>query len=193
MTSPDLDGAFGVHEAAARIGRYRWTEERLFEVLGGWVASVPELDVKRCLGTQSHHHAWHAELWVGCLPQLGDTTPDQLTAAANDEMVAFMTALAEPDGADQTIERLVGVYRVLVPRTIAAYAYHLDHTRPIADGPVIRTLRIVLQDELDDWREGEALVQSLLVGPEEVRRASERQAALEALMVAAGGIAGRTG
>ena len=30
---------------------------KLFEALGGWVATVPELDVKMRFGTHCYHHA----------------------------------------------------------------------------------------------------------------------------------------
>ena len=62
---------------------------RLFEALGGWVATVPELDVKMRLGTHCYHHAWHAELWHKRLPELREMNPDRLTVPANDEMVAL--------------------------------------------------------------------------------------------------------
>ena len=53
-----------VEESARRVGTYKWIEMRLFEALGGWVATVPELDVKLVLGRHCYHHAWHAELWT---------------------------------------------------------------------------------------------------------------------------------
>ena len=40
-----IPGIFDVEESARRVGNYKWVEMRLFEVLGGWVATVPELDV----------------------------------------------------------------------------------------------------------------------------------------------------
>src|SRR5262249_2295755 len=39
----ELPGLFTVEESARRVGNYKWTEMRLFEVLGGWVATIPEL------------------------------------------------------------------------------------------------------------------------------------------------------
>jgi hypothetical protein len=48
----------------------------------------------------------------------------------------------------------------------------------------------MLQDEFEDWREGEMLLQSLIETPEEVERATRRQAELEQLILAAGGVAG---
>jgi hypothetical protein len=54
----------------------------------------------------------------------------------------------------------------------------------------MRSLRFALQDEQEDWRDGEMLLQSLISTPEHVDRAAAHQVALEKLMVAAGGITG---
>jgi hypothetical protein len=186
----ELPGAFTVEETARRVGGYKWVEMRLFEALGGWVATVPELDVKMRLGTHCYKHAWHSELWHKRLPELREMNPERLTAPANDEMVTFMTAVAEPEAADQTIEKLVGVYRVLIPHKVAAYTYHLNNTSTITDAPTIRSLKMILADEMEDWRDGEMLIQSLLETPAEVRRAADHQARLESLVLVAGGIVG---
>src|SRR5438445_43045 len=60
----ELPGLFDVEETARRVGNYKWIEMRLFEALGGWVATVPELDVKMRLGTHCYHHAWREALIV---------------------------------------------------------------------------------------------------------------------------------
>lgn len=186
----ELPGAFSVEESARRVGAYKWVEMRLFEALGGWVATVPELDVKLHLGTHCYHHAWHAELWHKRLPELREMDPERLTAPANDEVAAALEAIAAPQGPDETLEKLVGVYRVLLPHKIAAYTYHLNSTSTITDAPTIRSLRFALQDELDDWRDGEMLIQSLLRDADDVERAAAHQASIEKLLHAAGGIAG---
>lgn len=186
----ELPGAFTVEDSARRVGHYKWIEMRLFEALGGWVATVPELDVKMRLGTHTYHHAWHAELWHKRLPELREMNPERLTVPPNDELVAFVDALTEPEAPELTLEKLVGVYRVLIPRKIAAYTYHLNATSTITDAPTIRSLKFILQDEMEDWRDGEMMIQSLIEGLAEVKRAADRQAALEVLIDAAGGIAG---
>jgi hypothetical protein len=117
--------------------------------------------------------------------------PERLTVPANDDFAAFVDAVREPEAPELTIEKLVGVYRVLIPRFIAAYTFHLNATSTITDAPTIRSLRFVLQDEFDDWRDGEMLLQSLVDTPEKVERATRRQAELEALVVRSGGVAGR--
>ena len=68
-------------ESARRVGNYKWVEMKMFEALGGWVATVPELDVKMRLGTHCYKHAWHAELWHKRLPELREMNPDRLTRA----------------------------------------------------------------------------------------------------------------
>jgi hypothetical protein len=184
-----LPGLFDVEETARRVGNYKWAEMKLFEALGGWIATVPELDVKMRLGTHCYHHAWHAELWHKRLPELREMNPERLTVPAQG-MEAFVAALTEPEDAGLTIEKLVGVYRVFIPRFIAAYTFHMNNTSEITDAPTIRTLKLALQDEFEDWRDGEMMLQSLIETPEEVERAAAHQARLEALMVTAGGIAG---
>ena len=186
----ELPGAFTVEESARRVGHYKWIEMRLFEALGGWVATVPELDVKLRLGTHCYHHAWHAELWHKRLPELREMNPDRLTLPANDELVTFVEAMTAPEAPGDTIEKLVGVYRVLIPHKIAAYTFHLNNTSTITDAPTMRSLKFALADEFEDWRDGEMLIQSLTETPEHIDRATAHQAKLEKLMLAAGGIAG---
>ncbi|MBK5222146.1 MAG: hypothetical protein JJE52_04585 [Acidimicrobiia bacterium] len=186
----ELPGSFTVEESARRAGNYKWIEMRLFEALGGWIATVPELDVKMRLGTHCYHHAWHAELWHKRLPELREMNPERLAVPPNEQMERFVEALTEPEAADLTIEKLVGVYRVLIPHKIAAYTYHLNNTSTITDAPTIRSLKFILHDEMDDWRDGEMILQSLIETPDDVRRAAERQVELETILVAAGGICG---
>ena len=186
----ELPGIFSVEESARRIGNYKWAEMRLFEALGGWVATVPELDVKIVLGRHTYHHAWHAELWHKRLPELREMNPDRLTLPANAAFERFMDAVREPEAPEHTIEKLVGVYRVLIPRFIGVYTYHLNGTSTIADAPTIRSLKFILQDEFDDWRDGEMLLQSLIDTPEKAERAARRQQELEVLYLGSGGIAG---
>ncbi|MEM9134336.1 MAG: hypothetical protein AAGE88_18455 [Actinomycetota bacterium] len=186
----ELPGAFSVEETARRVGHYKWIEMRIFELMGGWVATVPELDVKLRLGTHCYHHAFHSELWHKRLPELREMNPERLTDPPNPEMEAFVEALGAPEAAGETIEKLVGLYRVLLPHLIAAYTYHMNNTSRITDAPTIRSLNFCLMDDMEEWREGEMIIQSLITTPEEADRAAARHAELTKLMLAAGGVAG---
>jgi hypothetical protein len=186
----ELPGLFSVEETARRVGHYKWVEMKLFELMGGWVASVPELDIKLRLGTHCYHHAFHSELWHRRLPELREMNPERLTVPANPALEAFVQALAEPEGADLTIEKLVGLYRVLLPHMIAAYTYHRNSTSAITDAPTIRALEFCLDDDMEEWREGEMILQSLIRTPDEVARAARHQMMLANLMLEAGGVTG---
>ncbi len=184
-------GALPLEESARRMGAYRWVESRLFEILGAWVATVPELDVKATLAVHAREHAWHAELWHEHLPRAGKMSPEGLTRPTNEDVANLFTAMAEPegggnDGTGRTIEKLVGAYRVLVPRMVVAYSAHLAACSAITDGPVIRALRLIVRDELEGWARGEAMIQSLLGTEAQVRRAADRQASLESMIAGAG-------
>ena len=186
----ELPGAFNVEETARRVGHYKWIEMKLFEALGGWIATVPELDVKMSLGTHCYKHAWHADLWNKRLPELREMNTDRLTVPPNDHLVEFVAAMTEREAPELTIEKLVGVYRVLIPHKIAAYTYHLNSTSSITDAPTQRSLSFALHNEFEDWRDGEMLIQSMLDTDEAVDRATAHQNRLEKLMRTAGGIAG---
>ncbi|HSH59852.1 MAG TPA: hypothetical protein VK988_09485 [Acidimicrobiales bacterium] len=179
-----------LRESARRMGAYRWVESRLFDVLGAWAISVPELEVKPILAAHAREHAWHAELWRDQLPTAGGMTPATLTSSPNEGIDAFFAALVAPHGPERTIERLVGAYRVLVPRMIAAYSAHLGVASGVSDGPVIRVLRLVLRDEVEAWSAGEAVIQALLGSETQVRTAAVHQGRLEWMIADAGGVAG---
>ncbi len=186
----ELPGRFSVEETAKRVGHYKWVEMKVFEMMGGWVATVPELDIKLRLGTHCYHHAFHSELWHKRLPELREMNPDKMTVPPNPEFETFIEALMAPEAADQTIEKMVGLYRVLLPHLIAAYTFHKNNTSTITDSPTIRSIDFCLQDDMEEWREGEMVVQSLLETDEQVDRAAAHQAKLTKLMLAAGGVAG---
>lgn len=187
-----MSSAFTIDEAARRIGTYQWLEMRLFEVLGGWVEVVPELEAKMMLARHCYHHAWHAQLWHKVLPRLPDDVGERPRVATNQYMEALVRALRDQRRPDSTIERLVGVYRVLLPNAIATYRAHLSSASEVTDGPTNRCLGLALADERADMREGEALLESLIAtesltgsltetAPRR-RQASDHQRMLEAIL-----------
>lgn len=187
-TAPRPDaGALPLLESARILGGYRWLEARLFEVLGGWVRSTEAPALKVLLDDHAHQHAWHAELWLARLPSLRELSPDEVTAPPSDALAGAVDAVA---AAPSAIERLVGVHRVLLPRLVTTYESHLARTDPVADGAVARTLRLILADEREAWQAGEAALQALLVDAGAVAAAADHQRAVEAAVVAAGGVGG---
>jgi hypothetical protein len=151
-----------LEQSATLLGAYRWIELRSFELLGGWVTSTSELEVKLCFAEQSHHHAWHASLWADRFPVLSHLDRDRYLAPPGDAWPAFLDQLnGRPTG---TAERLIGLYQVLIPAKLALYHHHLQVASAVADGPIIRSLRQVIQDENADLQSGTALIGSVLAG-----------------------------
>ncbi|MBW3580244.1 MAG: hypothetical protein KY447_04460 [Actinobacteria bacterium] len=176
-----------LQEIDRRVARFVWVEQRRFEVLGGWAATVAEPDVKALLATQAHHHAWHASLWEGHLPRRSGHDRTDAAAPGDDALRTFVDALRLPDA---TLERLVGAYRVVAAHAIAAYTAHLERSTGLGDAAVARTCRLVVTDQLDDWRQGEKVLQSLLHAGDDVDRAGRHLVHLERLLLDAGGFAG---
>ena len=70
MSDHPLRGEFSVAASAARVRQYRYVEERLMRLLGGWIALTPELQAKLLLGRHVWDCAQHADLWGRRLPEL---------------------------------------------------------------------------------------------------------------------------
>jgi len=173
-------------EAARLAGGHRWVEGRLFEILGGWVASTAEVDAKLLFDRHSQHHAWRADQWWDRLPLLADVDRDALVVAPSAAVADAVDALAEVAAARSevagAVTRLAGVYRVALPRLARAYQRHRSQSSPASDGATIRTLDLLLPDVAADWREGEFLLQKLLVDEAAVETAAATVARLERLM-----------
>jgi len=193
--------ALPIHLAAHLVGAYRWTEHRLFELTGAWAAEVPVPAVQVHLAGAAGQHAWHAELWAERLPVLDGVDPEALTRPLGPAMGPLLAALAgdpaaapapapagDPaaSGGHGVVQRLTGLYRVVMPRLLTSYALHLTRVVPATDGPTIRALTLVSRDDLELWRAGEALLQEVLRRPHDVAVAAAVQQRLESVVVAEG-------
>jgi hypothetical protein len=158
--SPEVPGDFiDLISVAYRLGGLRWVEERLFEVVGGWVPMVVEPGVKGRLASISLHHGWHVELLAGVLPSLPNVeglTPDGFTVApASDDdgglgrLVADTRALPGDAPAGDRLEHLRD--RAL-PALVDGYRSLASGLSPVGDGPAIRVLGVIERDLLDDQR-----------------------------------------
>ncbi|CAN5144191.1 hypothetical protein BH24ACT1_BH24ACT1_08930 [soil metagenome] len=176
--------SLSLEETDRSVVGYRWLECRRFELLGAWVASTVELEVKQALVRHSHHHAWHASLWEQHLPHRSAYQAPAAGRPGDGGLAVCVKVLAGADGPKTTVERLAGAYRVVAARAVAAYARHLGRTSEVSDPALARTCRLVLADQLDDWREGEALLQSFLDSDDRIERAAVSQAELEKLALA---------
>ena len=193
--------------SAALVGEYRWIEHALYRLLGEWVTDMPIAAVQVHLDAQSMRHAWHAQLWAERLPVRAGDDPDGWTQPSGPSTALF-TALSgaappvegpgstwPPAGEDVVgplgaLPRLAGLYRVVLPRLVTTYQRHLEVVSPVTDAPVARALRLVLNDEIEDWQAGERLVERLVSRPHDVAAVYESLQRLEAVVVGAGATSG---
>jgi hypothetical protein len=168
-------------EAVRLVGGHLWAESRLFETIGGWVASTDEPEAKLLFDRHSQHHAWRAQQWWDRLPVLADIERERLIQPPTPAAAGAGAALA---GLDGTVPRLAGAYRVALPRLFAAYHRHRLQADPTSDASAIRTLDLLVPDVVADWREGEVFLQLLLDDPTRVDQAAAAVASLERILVA---------
>jgi hypothetical protein len=166
-------------EGAALVGAHCWTERRLFETLGAWVGSTPDLDAKLTLDRHSQHHAWRAGQWWDRLPVLASVERADLVRPPSPKWALLVDALGS---LDSPVARLAGAYRVALPRLSSAYRAHRDELSSVSDGAVIRTLAQVSADLVSDWVEGEAILEGLVRSAAAVDAAAAAVARLERLL-----------
>jgi hypothetical protein len=175
---------------AALVGEYRWIEGTLYSTLGSWVVDMPIPAVQLQVDGQSMRHAWHAELWAERLPVLAGVDAERLSVPSRPTQALFAALGGEElpggEGPPGALPRLAALYRVVLPRLVTSYVRHLAVASPITDGPIARALRLVLNDEMDDWHTGERLVQRLVTRPHDVEAVHQFQQQLESVVVAAG-------
>jgi hypothetical protein len=170
----------GLEETAGLAGGYAWRESQLFEIVGRWVATTREPSAKLMFDRHSQHHAWRSRQWWDRLPVLSDVDRESLVRPLSPADPVTMEALAQLDG---TVERLAGAYRVLLPRLAGAYERYRTLTGPAGDGATIWMLGLLAADIGADWREGEVLLQELVVDSKVARLAADTVAQLEGLLV----------
>lgn len=165
-----------IRDTVRVLARHRWVERRLFETLGAWSLDCPDPAIARLFAVQAHHHAWHAAMWDERVPLLHDGDPADI--APPTELVGFHDAVAEPAA---TLERLVGLVRVVLPRLLADYEAHRAAAVPVCDGPVMRALGLAVTDVEDDWRAATPFLGSLVRTGADEERAAAHQLRLEQL------------
>jgi hypothetical protein len=171
---PDLLGA------GHMVGGHRWLELQVFELAGHWVPETPEPPSKLALDRHSGHAAWRAGQWEERLPVVAVLDHADLVRAPDESWIRCLAAVAaQPD----TVARLAGLYRVVLPRLAQRYRSHLAATSPVADGPSRRTLRTVMADLAVDRDEGDDALAALLVDLAAVELAAASVARVEATLL----------
>ena len=187
----ELHGRYDVETTALRVRNFRYAQEWLMMILGGWIATIPEVPVKTGLGKIVWDDAQSADQLGNRLPELRCGKRSVTSSeAANEGFAAFIQAVAEPERPDLTIEKLVGVFDVLKPHLLKVYDRMQRETDQIADAPTIEILDDVMRRTRKHIAWGEEVLERLCDtdGRRELRR--RRAAELRAKLEACGGVTG---
>jgi hypothetical protein len=183
-----LEGVYSVRQSAGFIMNYRYAEERMMRMMAGWIALTPEIPVKLEMARQVYECALHADALGKRLGELRSHA--QVSRPPNEAFVTFISAIEDKEQWEDTIERLVGIYRVLKPHLLAHYSAHVTAANPVYEPPTLRILAHLVEDEKRHIERGLILLDNLLDTTEKHRRASGWQAQLEGLLAASGGVTG---
>ena len=131
-----------IGDTARFLSHATWLERRLFEAVGAWVPPTPERAVKLAFARESRRFGWHAELFEPLRP----STRDHDIAERGPLDAGWRTLVARMLAATTTAARLERLQDVLGSAT-DCYEAHLAAMRSFRDGPVLRVVQIVLDDE----------------------------------------------
>ena len=187
----ELHGRYDVEAVARRVRNFRYAEEWIMMILGGWLATIPELPVKTGLGRIIWETAQAADRLGNRLPELRCGTRSVATSEApNEGFAAFVRSIAEPELPVHTIEKLTGVFDVFLPHLAESYRRMAAETDPIADAPTIKILEESLADSARHIEWGREVLDTLCASPEGRERRRVRREALESELRACGGVTG---
>lgn len=182
----DFGGRFSVIENSERLANYRFLEEQLMEMIGGWSQTTPQLAFKAAFGYHVFDHAQAADMLGGRLTQLRSGSGRGKPATDD-----FTRLCEHVWNLDSTIDRLVAIYRVLEPHLVSTYVYHADATDPLTDTPTVRLLRHLAGIDQSHIAWGQAVLETLSQNPEDRHRALDVQADIEGRLLDCGGLTGQ--
>jgi len=187
----ELHGRYDVEATARRVRNFRYAEEWTMMILGGWLATVPEVPVKTGLGKVIWETAKAADEFGKRLPELrcGRKAIAQ-SEAGNEGFAAFVQEVAAPERPDQTIEKLVGVFDVLKPHLLELYETHMRETDPISDAPTIEILDEIVRKTQKHVCWGREVLEKLCDDDAKRTRRRERAEALRRQLIDCGGATG---
>ena len=179
-----LGGALDVRESGRRVVRYQSMTFAIMRLLGGWLARIPEYELKLEIGRHVWQDAQAAEALRVRSSEL--RIPADADRRPPSELQRWLDTL---DSAETPLQFLVGVYRVAKPRLMSAMTFHMASTDSVCDAPSLRTLRPIVQELGDQVAWAEAAITALCAA--EPRYAADGlawQSRLDVLLTECGGL-----
>jgi hypothetical protein len=186
-----LHGRYDVEATARRVRNFRYAEEWLMLTFGGWIATIPEVPVKTGLGKIAWETAQAADALGRRLPELRcGRKAVAASESPNQGFASFVQAVAEPESPEQSIEKLAGVFDVLLPHLVEVYERTLRETDQICDAPTIELLDDVVRRTRRHLAWGHEVLDRLCDTDAKRERRRERGTDLRERLAACGGVTG---
>ena len=167
------------------LGRYRYFEIQMMELMGSWASTIVDPEIKIGFGRQMYQDAVHGDLLGKRIPELKGRSAHFRVIPPSDRVVRLIETVWKAEG---DTRRMVGLHRVLKSALIGAYREHMAMAEIPADEPTAYILRHILDEEQDHCAWGEKIIARLPEDPG--ARAWEEEIARS--LRDAGGPAGRT-
>ena len=186
-----LHGRYDVEAMAQRVRNFRYAEEWMMMMTGGWMATVPELPVKTGLGKITWECAQAADALGKRLPELrAGRNLNVASQSANQGFADLITAVAAPEDPEQTIEKLAGLFDVLKPHLVEVYETTMRGTDQIADAPTIELLDDIIRRTRRHIAWGKEVLDRLCDTEAKRERRRAHQGQLKKALRACGGVTG---
>lgn len=187
----ELHGLYDVESTARRVRNFRYAQEWMMMIAGGWVATIPELPVKTGLGKIVWDDAQSADQLGRRLPELRCGKRSVTTSEpANEGFAAVIQEVAAPESPDLTIEKIAGMFDVLKPHLIAVYDRMQCETDQISDAPTIEILEDVMRRMRKHIAWGDEVLDRLCDTEGKRLRRRSRVEEVRALLEECGGVTG---
>jgi len=177
----------GVDENVELMRRYNWVETRLYQMGAAFINPTPEWEVKGAFSLHLYLDSEHSLALRNRVAELR-RPPLYLDQSPDDRLDAF---LEEALRAENTIERLVGIFRVIRPALLGAYRSHMTQINPVFDHPTCRLMKIAVEEEEQMIEWGMQAIDVLVRDAEAEQIADKWEAHLTAYLAHAGGVDGR--
>ena len=149
---PKLAGVCS-YEEAARLGytveedvqmlvRYAWIGKCAMDMGLYWLNPTPEWEIKEALSLHLYVDSQHVA-WIRERVSSMRNPPPRMDVSPSASLSAFLNELL---WAEDSLERIVGLYGVLKPALLAAYRKHYEQANPLVDYPTRRLLRMMIAD-----------------------------------------------
>jgi hypothetical protein len=186
-----LHGRYDVEATARRVRNFRYAEEWMMMIMGGWMATIPEVPVKTGLGKITWETAQSADALGGRLPELRAGRNVKIASQSpNQGFADLITAIAEPEDPELTIEKLSGLFDVLKPHLVDVYETTMRGTDQIADAPTVDLLDDIVRRTRRHIAWGKEVLDRLCDTDAKRERRRTRKAHLQRLLHDCGGVTG---